>query len=291
MSWVTYQILATTLLSLNSILDKRLVRDHEPNPFIYLASFAVVGLPVVCIGVWFVSWEPAGASLLAGLLYTLIICGYYYALRLDDASRLIPILRLSGILKLILLALFLDDQLVWQLYLAFAIMLLGSLALAWRKKTTANRTISRGVLIMAAVAFLLAINSTLNSAVVLQHSPWAYLIWSKIGVIIGLGLFLLHPTLRQHLQHSLRHTTRTFKLTLTLEQTGRLIVGLLADFAIQAAGSAAITLILGGIRPFLVLILAILFLNESIERHELLPKLLGISGIVLGTVLLAIYSS
>lgn len=290
MSWVIYQILATTLLSFNSILDKHLVRDHEPNPFIYLSSFALVGLPVACVGIWFVSWEPAGASLLAGLLYTLIICGYYYALRLDEASRLIPILRLSGILKLILLALFLQDTLVWQLYLAFGIMLLGSLALAWRKQTTTQQSVSRGVIVMACVAGLLALNSTLNSAVVLRHSPWAYLVWSNIGVVIGLSILLLHPTPRQQLRHSFHHTTPTFKLTLTFEQTGRLIVGLLADFAIQSAGSAAITLILGGIRPFLVLILAILFLNESIARHELMPKLIGISCIVLGTVLLAIYS-
>src|SRR5690606_12964413 len=97
MSWITFQLGSLLLASINSILDKRLMRDQASSPVIQLASFAIIGLPVAMIGIWTIPWtgtKPVVMGLTSGLIFSLAVVLYYSALNLDDVSRLVPILRL-----------------------------------------------------------------------------------------------------------------------------------------------------------------------------------------------------
>lgn len=178
MSWITFQISSMLLMSINSILDKRLIRDQISNSIIQLASFAFVGIPVVIIGFWVVPWpglKPAIFGLLSGLIFSLAVLLYYKALSLDDVSRLIPILRLSGILQLILLGILLDDRLTLFQYLAFVAMLTGALSLSWKARQVSSYPrihfqIGSGVLLMGLAAVLLALQGVIDRDA--RRSPW-----------------------------------------------------------------------------------------------------------------------
>ena len=287
MSWVTLQLFSLILNSANSVLDKRLVRDHEANPVMYLASFALVGLPVVLIGLFIVPWsgyKAAGAGLLTGLIFTGIVLLYYKAMSLDDVSQLVPILRLSSLLNLLFLAIFLDDTLSTPQYVAAGCMLMGTLALSWRKKKEGSRhRIGKGMVLMAIVAFLSAINGLLNSHLNLAYTPLVLLVWSQAGNVLGLLFVLMLRQQRQALRHSLTTSSRHFQMCIIGEQIVRLITGILSDFALHEAGSAAIVSVIGGFRPFVVLLLAVIFLQERFTRQEILPKLVGIGLMTVGT--------
>ena len=185
MSWITLQVISTLLASVNSIVDKHLVRDHEPSPMIYLASFAVVGLPVTTVGVWLIPWPGLKAVLtgtLSGLLFATAVLIYYRAMNLGEVLRLLPLLRLGSIFKLILLAAFLNDRLTLIQYAAFGFMLFGAMALA-QKSGQSQRKLrwhqGDGVSLMVIAALLLAVGSVLDSQLILSHSPWTLAVWSK----------------------------------------------------------------------------------------------------------------
>ncbi|MCB9444017.1 MAG: EamA family transporter [Ardenticatenaceae bacterium] len=294
MSWLTLQIGSLLLNSANSVLDKRLVRDHEPNPVMYLASFAVVGVPVVAIGLVVVPWpgyQAAGIGLFNGLIFTMIVLLYYRAMGLEDVSRLIPVLRLSNLLSLIFLALFQNDQLSVVHYLAAGLMTAGTLALSWKHSETGQRArfyISQGIALMSLVALLSAVSGVLDAHLNLTYSPLVLLVWTKAGNVLGMAIVLLVRQQREVFHRTLTASSPRFRLLVVGEQIGRLVTGILSDFAVQEAGSAAIVSVVGGLRPFLVMLLAVIFLRERFGRQELPPKLVGIGLITAGTSLLLI---
>lgn len=292
MSWITFQLLSLFLNSVNGVLDKRLVRDHEANPVVYLASFAFVGLPVAIVGLIVIPWpgyEAAGIGLVTGLVFTGMVLLYYQALSLDDVSRLIPVLRLSGLLSLLFFAVFLGDHLSISQYIAVVCVLTGTFALSWKKKREkTGNYFGKGVFFMVIVAFLTAINSLLGAHLDLAYSPLVLLVWSQTGKVIGFLFVLMFRSQRKALSHSLAISSRYFQVCVIGEQTLRLITGLLSSFAIRETGSAAIVAVIDGFRPFVVLLLAVVFLQERFERQEVVSKLAGIGFMVIGAYFLVL---
>lgn len=287
MTWLTLQIFSLGLNSANSILDKRLVRDYEANPVVYMASFAMVGFPVAFVGVFSVPWmglRPAGVGLLTGLLFTGMVLLYYKAMSLGDVSQLIPILRLSSVWNLFFLAICLNDKLSIGQYMASGCILLGTVALSWKKRgKDGGENKNKGVVLMLIVAFLAAVKSLLASYVTLTYSPFILLVWSQLGNVLGMGVVLMFQQQRVALRQSLATTPHRFKACIVGEQVLRLITTVLSDLAVVEAGSAAIVAVVGGLRPFIVLVLAMIFLQERFERDEWFPKLVGIGCMVGGT--------
>jgi len=294
MSWMTLQLTSMLLLSANSIVDKRLVRDHALSPVVYLASFAAVGLVVFIIGVWNVPWmglKAVGLGLMSGVLLSGAVILYYQAMSLEDVSRIIPMLRLSEVLKLILLAVLLDDQLSWLQYAASVFMLVGASTLVRKtgQKQTAFRskwTLNRGLALIGFVAVLLAFSGVIDSHLNLEYSPWVLLVWSQAGTFLGFCLALLFRSQRVEFRESMAVISSTLCWTIVGQQVLRLGIGLLSQFAVNQAGSAAITSVFGGVRPLLVLVMAMIFLGEGLERTEVIPKLTGIGLMGVGTALL-----
>lgn len=290
MSWLFFQIMAMILSSLTSIVDKKLVQKTNTSPLLYLTSFAIVGFPVAVTGLFVEQWAgyyPAGVGILCGVLFIIAVWFYYKALVLDDISRLIPILRLSGVIKLLLLALFIGDTLTTYQYIAFGCVTLGAIGLSQKNKAQANTSINWlgcGYMLMA--SGLLAVEGLLESQIVLIYSPSTYLVWSKIGYLIGLAGLLLGSGARQQLWRDFQNTPWQWQGVLLGEQSSRLFVGLLSQWAMFTAGSAALTSVIFSLNPLLVYFLAVCFLGERSEQKDLLPKVTGFGLMSIGTGLL-----
>lgn len=174
------------------------------------------------------------------VIFTGMVLLHYKAMLLEEASRLVPLARLSAVLKLALLALFLDDRLQPAQYAAFGLMVLGALVLSRRPCTGGCFALPRGAGVIGAFVGLTAVYGFLDGHIILAHSPWVLQLWSNIGVILGTGLVLLMPDQRRTLQQALANTPNRFRFIILGEQTGRLLTGVLSDVAISVAGSAAI---------------------------------------------------
>lgn len=291
MTWFFWQLSSTLILSANSILDKRFVQRHNSNSILYLFSFAVVGLPVSVLGMCYApipSPEIAGTAIGSGFIFAIAIMLYYQAMNLDQVSRLTPILRLSSIVRLGLLAVFLGDRLSLMQYTSYGVILVGILVLmkeSGNHSQPASFRIGRGAFLMSTVAALLAIEGLLSARATLVSSPWVNLVWSNVGTILGTAMILISRQQRLTLWRSLRTSPIRFQGMLVGQQTSRVVTTILSNLAIYSAGSAAIVTLLDGVRPLMVLVLAAIFLNEPLQFRTSKSKLVSTALISIGTIL------
>jgi drug/metabolite transporter (DMT)-like permease len=101
----------------NTILDKKLAMRPDMPPLIYTASFGVVSVPVVMIGLLLlpaISWPMALAAILAGILFMVAAWLYYGVMAKEDVSQVTLLMRLTGIETMILSAFFLGERLTFM---------------------------------------------------------------------------------------------------------------------------------------------------------------------------------
>lgn len=91
---------------------------------------------------------------------------------------------------------------------------------------------------------------------------------------------------RISLHQAAASTSFRLRTVLMGEQLGRLIVSILTDWVIYLGKSVAITTFVSELRPLLVLIMAVIFLDEKISKQDIFPKLGGISLMGIGGLLL-----
>lgn len=290
MSWVVLQISSVFLNSLCNILDKRLVNE-EKTSVLYLASYACVSLPIAVWGVRTIphpSIEAIATGIISGLIFTMMVFIYYKAMQMEEVSRLIPVLRLGDCLNLLFFAVFLNDRLSFTQYIAAGLMVTGGFAIAWKKSEEGNGSfyISRGVVWMFVVAFLSAVQALLYGHLVLDYSPMVLVVWSKVGIIIGTVMILLSKTQRFALRRGFLSAKPILSFAIIVEQAVRLVTGILSAFAVKEASSAALVSILEGIRPVIILLLAMVLLGERVSRDNALPKFGGVGLMSVGAIFL-----
>jgi transporter family protein len=98
---------------------------------------------VILVFAWAIVWVQAPQPLssitgrtwvflaLSGLATGASWLCYFRALKLGDASKVAPIDKLSVVVAMALAALFLGEQLTWQHWVGGALIVSGSVVLAW----------------------------------------------------------------------------------------------------------------------------------------------------------------
>lgn len=139
MNWLTWSLLSALFAGLTSILAKIGIKGVDSN----LAT--AVRTVVVLVFAWGVALASQPASAVLGLSKKtwlfLVLSGlatgcswlcYFRALQLGDASKVVPIDKLSVVFVLILAALFLGESLTWKTALGGTLITAGAVVLAWR---------------------------------------------------------------------------------------------------------------------------------------------------------------
>jgi transporter family protein len=277
-------------MALNGILDKKLSGRLETHPLLYVGAFGVVALPVAFLGVIGLVPRPALSDLMLALVggtcFALAVALYYRAVALDEISRLVPLFRLSSLMVLLFSALLFGERLRQTEYMAFAVMLAGSILLAL-KLDQGRPSLSRGAGLMAIVATLLAINSTLIAQLYYRYPLRVAFVAEQAGVAVGAVILLVLTPGKRVLWQRVRSMRHSMQAVLVGQQTVRLGTSYLSAYVLTQVGSAALVSVMSGLRPFFVLILASWLLDEPVDRRSLAPKLAGLGCMSVGMVLLA----
>jgi transporter family protein len=139
MSWVVWALLSAFFAGLTAVLAKVGVEHIDSN----LAT--AIRTSVVLVITWAIALAaaPAGPLVMPGrrTLAFLALSGlatglswlcYFRALQLGEASRVAPLDKLSVVFVIALAALFLRERITWQQAAGGALIVAGSLLLAWR---------------------------------------------------------------------------------------------------------------------------------------------------------------
>lgn len=139
MNWITWALLSAAFAGITAILAKVGVQGVDSN----LAT--AIRTSVILAVTWLLAWvfTPAAAWVMPGRR-TLAFLGlsalatglswvcYFRALQLGQASRVAPVDKLSVVFAIVLAAVFLRERLTWQVAVGGALIVAGSIVIAWR---------------------------------------------------------------------------------------------------------------------------------------------------------------
>lgn len=291
MNWEILQFVSVMLNSANNIVDKRFSKTTNAPIICYLASFAVVAFPITLFGsmvVPIINMQLFISSIISGSLFLIAVAFYYQAMTLEEASRVVPILQMSQVIKLIFYALFLGERLEYDNYIAFGLMMVGTFLLGSQDTDDRKFQVSHGVMYMALAAIFLALSSVLSVEVILKTNFWYLLVWSNLGRVLSFIGFLMAPSQQQNLQAAFKTLPRYFWVFLLIEQLVRFASDILSGFALIASNSASLIAIIESSRSLMTVIMAIFILGEPIFVKGGERKITGIFIILCGTLLLTL---
>jgi uncharacterized membrane protein len=278
MSWIFLTIFANFLSALVSMTDKHIVSNTKLKPIsytFYSGIFQVLYILIIPIlGFRTPDLKLLLLGILIGALFIFTLLVFYKALRIGEASRVVPTVGAAvPIFTASLAYIILGEQLTnWQ-FISFVFLVLGGILIS--SKFSKGKMIAiKGVLIAILAGFLFALYYTLMKLLYLNVGFIDGFLLIQIGGFIGSSLLLLSKNNRKEI----------FNVPSTIKKgTTRLILpaklvaafaALILNYAISIEGSK-ITVInaLQSVQYGFLLFLAIL-LSKKIPSlfHEQLSK-------------------
>ena len=139
MTWIGWALLSAVFAGATAVLAKVGVAHVDSN----LAT--AIRTTVILAVTWLIAlvFTPAGEFTMPGRRTLVFLClsavatglswvCYFRALQLGEASRVAPVDKLSVVFAIALAVIFLRERLTWQLAAGGALIVAGSLLIAWK---------------------------------------------------------------------------------------------------------------------------------------------------------------
>lgn len=290
--WIILVVIAAFLWTIVSLIDK-FVLSHEMNDPI-LAS-VIAGTMTSILFVFaslfsrnqiIISYNLILLSLFAGIVYTIAIYLYYYAVKKGEISKVVSFLSVTPIFVLILAFLFLNEKLILRNYFGIFLIVFGAFLISLKKNRNSEYSVSRVFLIVVGASILLSLRDFAVKYGSLQVSIWSILFW--IGIGSGLMSFYLfykhHPHVRKKAKKGIKHLF-----------LGRFVssISLLLFLIAVSLGPVSLVSALVKIQVLFIFIGATAlsnfkphFIKEKITSSIILQKLIAITIIIAGAFLI-----
>lgn len=297
--WLPIIVLAYLFFSLASLGDK-LVLAGLPQPKLYtfyvgvlsvlvvfLIPFTSFGLPSPTATVWII---------LEAVVYILGLYAMFLALEKFEVSRVMTAIgAIQPVFILILTLVFWGAQIITVMnFLAFMLLLLGSIIISFEKKFKITGEFLLLVLFSAAMFSL----DYIFSKFVFLHQPFLQgLIWMRIASALLVLLFLFDKKLRAQIFTKKAALNKKTGLLFLFSQSSGGIANILQSFAISLVPVSYLAIInsLRGIQYIFLFLITLFFplffpkiLKEEISKNIIIQKLASIILIALGLGLLVI---
>jgi uncharacterized membrane protein len=307
MSWLTLTIIAQGLNSIVALFDKYLVTSKKvTTPILYVfytGALTCLGV-LIYIPALFISNTSlpkfSSITLLSPVLFTLLVLAglsqlialwaLFSSLKKNDASDVVPVIgSLSAIFALIIGYLFLDVNLPAHFNVGFGLLVFGTLLISklrFNKKT---------ILFTLLGGFGFALYSIFLKEILIRTSFDTGFFWISIIVaLLSFGLLFfkkIRDTFR--VQRKEKH----IKVTGAVMLLNKILAGIAGVLLIKAIEIGEVSLVsaLGGLQFVFLFFIAVVIgpltpfdFGENITRKDMYSKLIAISIIVMGFVVLFI---
>lgn len=298
MIWILLALLGPLLWASSNIFDKYALDKVSRGNYDFLffgtmGSFLVVVLTLIVFGLEQIS-HIVFIPIMAGFFLQYSYLFYSYALQKEDASYIVPLYITYSVVVLILSPLF--GEVITKLQLiSFFIVFLGALVLSLKKLSFELFNYRKGALLMIPAIILISFYVLFINQSLKELSFIDTFIYDLIGFsLAGISLMLI-PKWRKEIITGLKTASMKkyslFLINDTLDMSGHIVY----KYALLLAPSASLVAVLGGIQPFYVLVLGAIFtiffpkiIKEDISRDEIIQKVIGVTIIVLGIIVLNI---
>ncbi len=294
MSWILLTIIANFLSAIVSITDKHIVSNTKMRPISYTFYSGIFQILYILAIPIFGFRVPELQYLLLGIfdgalfIFTLLV--FYKALRIGEASRVVPTVGAAvPIFTASLAYLMLGEKLTnWQ-FLSFVFLVLGGMLIS-SKISRGKMVAIKGILVAILAGFLFALYYTLLKLLYLNAGFFDSFLIIQIGGFLGSALLLLS---KKHRKEIFDIPSTISRGTTSVMLPAKLIAAfsaLILNYAISIEGSKitvinALQAMQYGFLLFLAVILSkkipSLF-HEQLSQNVILQKVAAIILITVG---------
>ena len=302
MTWFFIALISPALWAVSNYFDKYFIEKYFKGrggigALILFSSLIGLFIPPLILifkqDIFNVSYLQIGIVWIGSLTWLMATLIYFYALRKDEASVVVPLFQIIPIFAFILGYLFLDEVLAFRQIVGALLVILGGFALSLDLTEKMPRFKSSIFFLMLASSFLMAIGSLTFKFVAIEAGYWTTNFWGFIGqALIGIAIFSFIRNYRVEFLQILKENKMAIIALSGINEIIAVVAGLAFTFAVLLAPLALVQTV-NGFQPFFVflygLILTLFFpdiVTESLSRKHLLQKIITIAVMLLGTYIL-----
>jgi drug/metabolite transporter (DMT)-like permease len=306
MNWFFIALAAPFLWGLVNIADNYLVgkfsdKEKERSSGGLVLFSSLIGI-VIAFAIWLFIPDVFSIPILDKLL--LLVCGvltvvwiilYLFTLEIEETSAVVPWFLSVPVFGYILGYFFLGENLTLQQFIGSGIVFLGLIFISLDFREEKKKLKHKPMLYMLSACIAIAVSGVIFKYVTVENNFWVSSFWEYLGLgMSGLLIFLFIP----HYRESFMHMNKTgghiiLAVNITSELTS-IIGNLLSNFALLLAPVAMVYLV-GSFQPAIVLFLTMIgtkffphIIKEDISRKNLLPKIIAIILMTVGSIILFI---
>ena len=300
MDWLFFALIPPFLFALSNRIDKYLLEGFfrgQTGALILFSSFiSILTLPIIYLiqpSVVSIPIFYAMVMILVGILYVVYLFPYFAALKLEEASKVVPIFQSIPLFGVILGFFILGDTLSFNQIIAGILIIAAAFGLSLDinlKKIVFKKKV---LLFMLFASFLIALSYVLLKLVAINTDFFTALFWEQVGcLIIGLVLLLKKNYRKEFVAVFKINSGKIIGLNIFNE-----IINIMAHFIFAYASllvPVGLVWIVNSSQPFFILLLGVtitLFFpwlgKESISKKSLLQKAFFIGLMVLGAFILS----
>lgn len=287
--WIGLVVFAQMINAVIVLVDKYLLNStkgiNQPAVYAFYVSM-LSGVVLIMVPFGAVSWPGAtviGLSLGMALAYILSIYFLYSALKITDASDVVPVAgAVSAIATFALVHFGLDQDLPGNFMLAFVFLVIGTLLIShFRFNTRSFVLVFFSGILFGVSAFLIKL--------IFEYSSFADgFFWSRMANVFGALFLLLIPANWTAIKESMQSSSSGIKWMVVGNKTLSGVSFLLVMVAINM-GSVSIVNALSGLQFVFLLTFAYFCVNRfpavfsgEIHPHRFNHKLYGVIFIIFG---------
>lgn len=298
MDWFLIALIPPAVWAISNHFDKYLLSKYFKGGGVgaLMVFSSIIGIFIAAL-IWLLHPEvvhnPIGQSvfiMLNGFVYILAVLPYFYALRDDEASYVVPLFQLTPILSYVLAWIILGEQLTRNQLIGGVIIITGAIILSLDVQAGQRWSIrKRTLLLMLLSSLLFSLNFLFFKYLALDSDFWTTSFWEYIGFIVfGVSLLVFIKSYRTEFFQ----VFKTNRFTVLSLNGVNEIVNIIAKLAFNYASLLApitLTWIVDGFQPLFVftygILLTIFFPRISQEKiwgRHLVQKLIAISLMTFG---------
>ena len=194
MNWIILAIIAPMLWAFNNVIDKISMGKYIKNPTSYLTLILISNL--FPLPIFFFLLHPTSFSkwalfsILLGIIQGTSFLFYIKAMKMEEVSRVTPILTITPIFTLPLAFLFLGEKLKLLNYLGILLMVIAGILINYKKSNIKKPLLSPAIYLTLSTTFVVAVTGVLSKNILNYMDHWTFVFWITVGFLIG-GLLLL----------------------------------------------------------------------------------------------------
>jgi len=293
MSWILFSILSAAVWAIVNTVDKYVLTKLVKKPVVPLMILGIIGLIASFFvhlfhGFSYLSYFNIALAFVAGILYVIGILFYFKAVKIEEISRVIPLLYLSSLFVSILAAIFLGEIFTPIKYLGIFLLIIGAVSIS--SKNFIKFGFGKAFWFMVLASLVFSINAVITKYLLNFVDFWTIFSYIRIG-----AFFALIPTFCFSFKDLILAVWEHGKKTVILISLNEILALFAVILITIAMTKGYITLVnaLSSVQPFFVLLIAVILsvfypkiLKEEIGKSAILLKLIAITLMFVGVILI-----